>query len=466
MADVTGFITFTNVALDEVGGGTAAFSQATLDIDYTTHTAVLDPSSPPLTLNGHTFTSFTLTQPIPGVEEYVLSSGTLGSGNAFEVSWAGHAPGAFATFPPPAAIVNGAVFATFTPGFNTVTPAICFAAGTLIRTPRGDVPVETLKVGDLVETSSGELRPVKWMGHSDVDFRLRPNGSPGQPIRIAADAFGPARPSQDLYLSAGHSVCVDLLGEVFIPVGYLINGATIAEVEVEEISYWHVELDSHNVLIANNLPAESYLATNNRGSFEEMRGLLPANLDEFKRTHADFCRPVVTGGPVLEFVAERLSARAEEIGWTRSRGAELRLVADGEVVRPGLEGGVATFALPAGAKDVWLMSNTFSPKLLTAKSHDARLLGVMLSGIAFGGHEVSLGDERLCEGVHQLECHDGNLRRWTNGKLALDPQLWYGLSGEVTLRVTYDVTTIRGWTAPATTQKTLPVSQPKLRAVA
>ena len=150
------------------------------------------------------------------------------------------------------------------------------------------------------------MRPVKWMGHRDVDFRLTPNASPGLPIRIAADAFGPARPSQDLYLSAGHSVCVDLVGEVFIPIGHLVNGATIAEVEVDTIIYWHVELDSHDILVANNLPAESYLAMANRGAFEELRGLLPAMLEGRERTHADFCRPVVTKGPVLDFARKRL----------------------------------------------------------------------------------------------------------------------------------------------------------------
>ncbi len=35
----------------------------------------------------------------------------------------------------------------------------CFAAGTLIRTPRGEVAIESLTVGDLVITAGGETRP-------------------------------------------------------------------------------------------------------------------------------------------------------------------------------------------------------------------------------------------------------------------------------------------------------------------
>ena len=272
----------------------------------------------------------------------------------------------------------------FVPGHNTITSVLpCFAAGTLIRTPAGDVAVETLKIGDLVVTASGELRPVKWIGHRDLDFRRDADPRPAFPVRIAADAFGPNRPSQDLYLSSGHSVCVDLVGEVFIPAGYLINGATIAQVEVDEVSYWHVELDSHDILIANNLPAESYMAMGNRGFFEERRGLLPAIEEERKRTHADFCRPVVLDGPVLAFARQRLQTRAEAIGWTRSFETDLHLVVDGEVRRPLSEGDAAVFLFPASAREVRLKSNTFIPDLLGVG--DPRPLGVSLTGLVFLG---------------------------------------------------------------------------------
>ena len=137
---------------------------------------------------------------------------------------------------------------------------------------------------------------------------------------------------------------------------------------------------------------------------------------------------------------------------------------DGDIVRPSLEGSVATFDFPASARDVRLVSNTFSPKLFNLKSDDPRMLGVMLCGLALGDSDLSLEDERLRDGIHQLEDHGGALRRWTNGEFVLDPQLWDGLSGEVSLLVTYDPTTIRGWTAPASARKT-PAFRPKLRAV-
>lgn len=79
--------------------------------------------------------------------------------------------------------------------------------------------------------------------------------------------------------------------------------------------------------------------------------------------------------------------------------------------------------------------------------------------------QISLDDERIRDGVYQLEDHGGGLRRWTNGNFVLDPLLWNGLSGEVSLMVTYDVTTLRGWIAPAAVQKSEAVDRPKLRAV-
>ena len=331
-------ITLTNVELSTLPlglGNTGAFDPSSfVAVDYS------NPSSPVITganvifdLPGVGTVNFSIVGSYTidfteRTDTYTVEA-TNASGDQLTLEWEGTTPTSLTD-----ASVNvsglGENFNHLVNGQNTISDAApCFTAGTLIRTPAGDVPVESLKIGDLVLTAAGDMRPVKWMGHRDVDFRLTPNARPGLPIRIAADAFGPGRPSQDLCLSAGHSVCVDLVGEVFIPIGHLVNGATIAEVEVDTISYWHVELDSHDILVANNLPAESYLAMGNRGAFEELRGLLPAMLEGRERTHADFCRPVVTKGPILDFARKRLRARAEEIGWTPSRDADLSLAIDG-----------------------------------------------------------------------------------------------------------------------------------------
>jgi serralysin len=89
------------------------------------------------------------------------------------------------------------------------------------------------------------------------------------PVRICASAFAAGIPARDLLLSPDHAVFVeDERGGVLIPVGNLVNGATIARQQVDGITYFHVELRKHDVLIAEGLKAESYLDTGNRASFE------------------------------------------------------------------------------------------------------------------------------------------------------------------------------------------------------
>jgi hypothetical protein len=50
-------------------------------------------------------------------------------------------------------------------------------------------------------------------------------------------------------------------------VRYLLNGATVRQENVAAVSYWHVGLPAHAVLLAGGLPCESYLDTGNRAAF-------------------------------------------------------------------------------------------------------------------------------------------------------------------------------------------------------
>ena len=189
----------------------------------------------------------------------------------------------------------------------------------------------------------------------------------------------------------------------------------------------------------------------NRGYFEERGGLLPAMLEGSERTHADFCRPVATDGPVLDFVRQRLKERAEAIGWTPSCDPELRLVVDGRVLGPLAEGGVDVFLFPADARDVRLVSNTFVPKAFGLG--DTRTLGLWLTGLSFSGgagepRRISVDDERLRDGVYGVEQHAGRRWRWTNGELVLDPQLWAGMEGGVSIFVSHVSQCARKWNAP------------------
>ena len=201
---------------------------------------------------------------------------------------------------------------------------VCFASGTRIRTERGDVAVEALRIGYRVVTSSGRLREVRWLGHRTLESRKHPHPAAVMPIRIAAHAFGKNRPARDLDVSPGHAICVDVGGEVLIPAAALVNGTSIRQVSCDAVTYWHVELESHDILLAEGLPAESYLEMGNRGFFKEADVVsLGAEPDGRGPTHADFCRPYHDHGPLLDAVRAMLNARARDcaIGLPEHRGA-------------------------------------------------------------------------------------------------------------------------------------------------
>ncbi|GJE69880.1 Hint domain-containing protein [Methylorubrum podarium] len=184
---------------------------------------------------------------------------------------------------------------------------VCFEAGTTIRTGRGEIAVEDLKVGDFAVTASGTLRPITWIGHREMTAVGATLPSHQQPVRVRAGAFGQGLPARDLILSPGHPVLVgaeaDNKGGVLVPIMCLINGTTITREPRAGVTYWHVELDAHDILLAEGLPAESYLDGGDRAFFEGSDHALH-NPDFVPVGWNARCRPVAVDGPVVE--AERL----------------------------------------------------------------------------------------------------------------------------------------------------------------
>jgi Hint domain len=140
----------------------------------------------------------------------------------------------------------------------------CFARGTRIATEHGETAVERLRVGDLVRTESGCLQRIAWIGRRTVDCRRHPTPAQVQPIRVAPHAFGHGRPRRAVLLSPDHAVFVD---GMLIPVRLLVNDMTIVPMSITAITYYHVELGQHDVLLANGLPVESYLDVGHRDAF-------------------------------------------------------------------------------------------------------------------------------------------------------------------------------------------------------
>jgi autotransporter passenger strand-loop-strand repeat protein len=193
-------------------------------------------------------------------------------------------------------------------GGTLVTEIPCFCFGTLIATRDGEVAVEDLSVGDEVRTADGSVRPIAWIGRRVVATDRHPRPDSVCPVHIIKDAFGPGMPRRSLWLSPDHAVYVD---RILIPIRYLINDETIFQEPWRTVTYFHVELAEHDILLAEGLPCESFLDTGNKDQFDNGGAAL--------RLHPDFARhiweaegyaPLVVHGVRLDAVREFLRRRA------------------------------------------------------------------------------------------------------------------------------------------------------------
>lgn len=192
-------------------------------------------------------------------------------------------------------------------GIELVT---CFAKGTRIATPSGQVAIENLRVGDHVLTATGQSEPIKWIGHRSLACDRHPHPEQVWPIRIHAHAFAQNQPQRDLLLSPQHAIFIE---DVLIPAKCLVNNLNVTIERTSQVEYFHLELSRHDVVLAEGLPTESYLENGDRGNFDN--GPLPVRL------HPDFASltwesegyaPLTLAGPELESIRSLLARRAHE----------------------------------------------------------------------------------------------------------------------------------------------------------
>ena len=212
-------------------------------------------------------------------------------------------------FASPITPVSGALTLTVNDPSNSVP---CFLAGTRIATPSGPVAVEALCVGDRVTLLSGATRPIVWIGWREIDTARHPAPQAVQPIRIAAGALGPGCPARALYLSPDHALFLD---GALVPVRHLVNGGSIRQVRRRHVRYVHVELDRHDVMLAEGAPTESYLDTGDRADFTNGGGVVRLH-PSFAgwRRDAAACAPLLVAGPRLERLRSALASRIAQAG--------------------------------------------------------------------------------------------------------------------------------------------------------
>ncbi|KAA8387252.1 glycosyltransferase [Acetobacter sp. DmW_136] len=201
---------------------------------------------------------------------------------------------------------SGGTVATLEPDDGTP----CFCRGTLIETERGEIAVEDLAIGNRVRTASGALRPIRWIGHRSYSGPFVRGNRNVLPIVIRAGALGGGLPRRDLSVSPLHAMALE---GVLIPAICLVNGVSILQAEsIDQVTYFHIELETHDILLAEGAPSESFIDDGSRGMFHnaaEFRALYPEALP----LPAAYCTPRIEEGPILETVRARLNT---EVGIT------------------------------------------------------------------------------------------------------------------------------------------------------
>ncbi|OUD10965.1 hypothetical protein BVC71_05750 [Marivivens niveibacter] len=135
----------------------------------------------------------------------------------------------------------------------------CFAVGTAVLTPTGQIPIENLTIGDLVQTMDHGAKPVRWIGKSIVDATGRL-----APVIIPKGAIDNER---DLIVSPQHRILVSTtsatlyLGEpqVLVPAISMVGWMGIHQKPMAEITYVHVMFDQHEVIFTEGAATESLL---------------------------------------------------------------------------------------------------------------------------------------------------------------------------------------------------------------
>ena len=294
-------------------------------------------------------------------------------------------------------------------------PVACYARGTRILTIRGEVAVEELQVGDLVVTFAGReppLKPVRWMGHRRIDLGQHSDPGNTHPIRFCAGSMDDGFPHRDLLVSPNHRMRVD---DTLVTALELVNGATIVQESPKEIEYWHIELDGHDVVLAEGMQAETYQDVGNRSAFEN-----GSVVELYPILDGDIPEPCLSYAGANAAARERLIARAEALGWTRNVDPMPWLEADGQRIEATRHGETCRFTLQAGSKIVRLRSRSARPWDVDPHSGDRRQLGTEAApfGVwkpkrrAEGGVGCPGPDRRLQPAGERRNRRDMALDRW------------------------------------------------------
>ncbi len=182
----------------------------------------------------------------------------------------------------------------------------CYLKGTMIDTPDGISRIEDLEVGDLVTTASGAFKPVKWIARWTAEMRADQCWDQDSvPVKLARGSLDGIAPHTDLYVTDFHCLFIDGL---LVPAFDLINGVNIAKAlppGADVLTYFHIELENHDVIIANGAHSETLrCAAGDRQCFDnghEYRSLFGVEATEMQA-----CAPIAANNTRAKVLQSRI----------------------------------------------------------------------------------------------------------------------------------------------------------------
>ncbi|MFT9297389.1 MAG: Hint domain-containing protein, partial [Gluconobacter sp.] len=299
----------------------------------------------------------------------------------------------------------------------------CFAEGTALTTPDGEATVETLVPGTLVMTPKGAM-PVKWLGHRSITVSSQPVPEENWLVRIREGALAEGVPSRDLLVTQEH--CMVFEGKL-VPSRMLVNGASILiDRTINSYTYYHVELESHEAVWAENALTESYLDTGNRSQFDNhtVTAIFGGSKAGGSKT-----LPLETSRAFVEPIYARIAERAGNgvLQPELTTDPDLHLVTNfGQIIRPLRQANDRVmFMLPANVTTVRLVSRASRPSdTIGPFVDDRRDLGVLVGDVSlFASRQtVSLTAHLSLSNLSGWHGLESSTYRWTDGDATLPLQ--------------------------------------------
>lgn len=171
------------------------------------------------------------------------------------------------------------------PGDLFPTSPTCLVLGTLVKTDRGDIPVEQLKPGFKVLTQDNGFQELVMVTSRIVGANELQRNPKLFPVRISAEALGSGLPKRDLLVSRQHRMAVTsaIVKRMFGSETALIAAIRLTELPgifvddtVEHVEYFHLIFKKHEIIFAESTPTESFLL-----NLETQKTLSKAQREEF-----------------------------------------------------------------------------------------------------------------------------------------------------------------------------------------